>query len=114
MEPSYYPLKLGENVFVGPNAFVAAAHVGNNVHIGAGAIIENGCVIRDRVKILPGSVMAAGTVAGTSVVVGGRPARVVGELPEGWGVGSGGTGGGDMEEVYVEGGELRELIRGIK
>lgn len=61
-------------------------------------------------------------------VVGGRPARVIGEVGEGWGVsggggsvgssggaGAGGLGvGGGGEKNWVEGGDLRELVRSIK
>lgn len=42
-------------------------------------------------------------------VVGGRPGRVIDEVGEGWGAGSGGPG-----EEWVEGGDLRELVRSIK
>jgi dynactin-5 len=41
-------------------------------------------------------------------IVGGRPGRVIGEVGEGWGVS---VGGG---EGWVEGGDLRELVRSIK
>lgn len=85
--------------------------MGNNVYVGKGAIIENGCVIRDSVKICEGAVMPAGMVAGTGSVVAGQPAQIVGEVPEGWGANN---GGGTDGELYVEGGELRELIRSIK
>ena len=70
VEPTYYAQKIGENVFVGRDSYVAAAQVGNHVWIGEGAVIENGCVIRDCVKVLPGSVMPAGMVAGVGSVVG--------------------------------------------
>jgi carbonic anhydrase/acetyltransferase-like protein (isoleucine patch superfamily) len=36
---SFYPMKLGDHVFVGEGAVVEAAMVGNFVHIGAGAVI---------------------------------------------------------------------------
>ena len=43
-------------------------------------------------------------------VVAGRPARIVGEVGEGWGMQ---LGGGEGEE-WVEGGDLRPLVRSIK
>lgn len=108
---TYYPQKIGENVLIGPGAYIAAASIGSNVHIGANAIIENGCVIRDCVKVLEGSVVVAGMVVPSGVVVGGVPARVLGEVGGGWGVWpAGGSGAGE----WVEGGELRELIRSIR
>ncbi len=45
--------------------------------------------------------------AGT--VVGGRPARILGEVGDGWG-----QGGGVEVEDWVEGGDLRPLVRSIK
>jgi len=36
---SFYPMKLGDHVFVGEGAVVEAAIVGSFVHIGAGAVI---------------------------------------------------------------------------
>lgn len=42
-------------------------------------------------------------------IVGGKPGRVIGEVGEGWGV-----AGGNAGELWVEGGELRELVRSIK
>ena len=46
-----------------------------------------------------------------NVVVGGQPARIVGEVGEGWGstIASIGSGG-----ELVEGGDLRELVRSIR
>lgn len=114
-EVSYYPMKLGENVYIGANAYVEAASVGSHVFIGKGAVIGNGCIVKDGVKVLEGSIMVAGMVAPSGTVVGGRPARVIEELPDGWGLG--GAGGGTLEGEegrWVEGGELRELVRGFK
>ena len=65
------------------------------------------CIIRENVRILPDSVVPANMVVPPGVVVAGRPARIVGEVGEGFGVD--GTG-----EGYVEGGDLREVVRGIK
>ena len=36
---SFYPVKLGDHVFIGEGAVVEAALVGNYVHIGAGSVI---------------------------------------------------------------------------
>ena len=42
-------------------------------------------------------------------VVAGKPARIIGEVGEGWGQGGGGEG-----EEWIEGGDLRALVRSIK
>lgn len=82
---SHHPLKLAENVFVGPNAVVEAASVGSGVWIGAGAVVGKLAILRDGCRVLEGSVVPAGMVIGPGEVVGGRPARVVGM--GGWGDG---------------------------
>lgn len=107
---SYYPMKIGENVFIGAGSFVSAASIGSNVHIGPGCVIGNGCIIKDAVKVLEGSVLVAGMVVPNGVVVGGRPATIIEDLPDGWGLGASNPQAGE----WVEGGELRELIRSIR
>jgi dynactin 5 len=61
--------------------------------------------------VLDDSIVPAGMVVPPGVVVGGRPARIVGEVGEGWGVAVGGGGGA---EEWVEGGDLRGVVRSIK
>ncbi|KAF2452927.1 dynactin [Lineolata rhizophorae] len=111
---SYYPLRIGDNVFIGPGSTVSAASIGSHVHIGENSILQAGVIVKDCVKILPGSIVPANMVVPSFSVVGGQPARVVGELGEGWGVSPGGMSGGattTSSGEWVEGGELRELIR---
>ena len=69
------------------------------------------CIIRENVKILPDTIVPGGMVVPPNVVVGGQPARIVGEVGEGWGstIASIGSGG-----ELVEGGDLRELVRSIR
>jgi dynactin-5 len=88
-------------------------YISNNVVIGPFAIIK------ENVKILPHTVVPANMVIASGSVVGGQPARVVGEVGEGWGVSGGGAAGGlgvggGGEEKWVEGGDLRELVRSIR
>ncbi|MCJ1472637.1 hypothetical protein MMC13_001286 [Lambiella insularis] len=81
---SYIPQKLGDNVFVGPGCIVEAASIGNNVWLGKGAVIGKLVIVKDNVKVLEGAVVPAGMVIGVGSVVGGKPARVVGEIGVGW------------------------------
>lgn len=60
------------------------------------------CIIRDWAKVLEGAVVAPGTVVMSGLVFGGRPAREVGEVGEGWGAHEG-----------MEGGDLRELWKSV-
>ncbi|KAJ4362747.1 hypothetical protein N0V95_001349 [Ascochyta clinopodiicola] len=115
----YYPMKIGDNVFVGPNSTISAISISSHVHIGANVTIQPFAIIKENVKILPHTVVPTNMVIASGSVVGGQPARVIGEVGEGWGVGGGGAGGGlgvggGGEEKWVEGGDLRELVRSIK
>ncbi|KAF2867669.1 trimeric LpxA-like protein [Massariosphaeria phaeospora] len=115
----YYPMKIGDNVFVGPHCAVSAISISSHVHIASHVTIHAFAIVKENVKILPHTVVPANMVIPSGSVVGGRPARVVGEVGEGWGVSGGGAGGGlgvggGGEEKWVEGGDLRELVRSIK
>ncbi|PVI04761.1 trimeric LpxA-like protein [Periconia macrospinosa] len=115
----YYPIKISDNVFVGPNCTISAISISSHVHIGANVVIQPFVIIKENVKILPNTVVPANMIIASGSVVGGQPARVVGEVGEGWGVSGGGSGGGlgvggGGEEKWVEGGDLRELVRSIK
>lgn len=109
-EVTYYPMKIGDHVYIGAGCVVSAASIGSFVHMGKGSVVENGCIVKDQVKILEGSVLAAGMNVPSGVVVGGVPARILGDLPDGWGQNPGVA----REGEWVEGGELRELVRSIK
>ena len=87
---SFHPLKIGEHVFVGQGAIIEAASIGDHVHIGKGAVVGRMVILKDWVKVLEGAVLPMGMVVASGCVVGGRPARVVGEVGDGWGAGGGG------------------------
>lgn len=95
---SYYPLKIGDHVFVGEMAVVEAATVGNHVSIGREAVVGAMAILKDFVVVLDGAVVPAGMVVPSWCVVGGRPARIVGEVGEGFPVE--GAEGGMARERY--------------
>lgn len=70
-------------------------------------------MIKENCKILPDTVVPPNMVIPPGSVVGGRPGRIIGEVGEGWGVSVGGIGATDGD-AWVEGGELRELVRSIR
>jgi dynactin-5 len=102
-----YPLKIGDQVFIGPQCTISAALIHSHVHIGARCVLMPFCVIRENVRILPDTVVPANMVVPPGAVVAGRPGRIVGEVGEGFGVDGAGEG-------WVEGGDLREVVRGIR
>ena len=95
---SYYPLKIGDHVFVGERAVVEAASVGNHVHIGKEVMLGGMAILKDFAVVLDGAVVPAGMVVPSWCVVGGRPARILGEVGEGYGVE--GAEGGLARERY--------------
>lgn len=95
---SFYPLKIGDHVFVGERAVVEAATVGNHVHIGRDVVVGGMAILKDFSVVLDGAVVPAGMVVPSWCVVGGRPARIVGEVGEGYGVE--GAEGGLARERY--------------
>jgi dynactin-5 len=102
----------------GPGCTIQAISISSHVHIGEKVTINPFAIIKENVKI-PHTVIPANMVIASNSVVGGRPARVVGEVGEGWGGSGGGAGGGlgvggGGEEKWVEGGDLRELVRSIR
>ncbi|CRK39796.1 Dynactin subunit 5 like protein [Verticillium longisporum] len=80
---TYMPLRLGDHVFVGQGTVVQAATVGSHVYIGHGAVIGEFAIIKDYVRVLEGSVVPPNMVIPSFSIVGGQPARVIGEVPEG-------------------------------
>ncbi|PLB40798.1 dynactin subunit 5 [Aspergillus candidus] len=95
---SFFPLKIGDHVFVGERAVVEAATVGNHVHIGRDAVIGSMAILKDFAYVLDGAIVAPGMVVPSWCVVGGAPARIVGEVGEGYGVE--GAEGGMARERY--------------
>jgi len=95
----YYPLKIGEHTFIGANCVIEAAQIGDHVHVGRGAVVGKFAILKDGVKVLEGAHVVGGMVVASGFVVGGRPARVVGEVGEGWGIAEGGEGG-DLREMW--------------
>ncbi|OKL63515.1 hypothetical protein UA08_01662 [Talaromyces atroroseus] len=95
---SFYPLKIGDHVFVGERSVVEAAQVGNHVHIGNDVVVGNMVILKDFAYVLDGAVVPPAMVVPSFCVVGGRPARIVGEVGEGYGVE--GAEGGLARERY--------------
>eukprot|EP00923_Selenidium_pygospionis_P050543 GHVN01087370.1.p1 GENE.GHVN01087370.1~~GHVN01087370.1.p1 ORF type:complete len:184 (-),score=21.23 GHVN01087370.1:99-650(-) len=81
-EYRYFPMTVGDNIWIGENCIISAAQIGSNVSIGENCVIGKCCVIKDNCKILPGTVLAPDTVVTPFSVFAGSPGRLVAELPE--------------------------------
>lgn len=106
---AFIPMRIGDNVFIGPNSHVSSASISSHVYVGANCVLSPLCIIKEGSKILPNSVVPPGMTVPAGTVVGGRPAKILGEVGDGWG-----QGGGIEADEWVEGGDLRPLVRSIK
>ncbi|KAH9821450.1 dynactin arp1 p25 subunit like protein [Teratosphaeria destructans] len=105
---TFYPMRISDNVFIGAGTHVSSLSISSHVHIGANCVLMPFCVIKEQCKILPNTVVPPHMIIPPGSLVAGRPARIIGEVPEGWGQG----GGGDEE--FVKGGDLRPLVKSIR
>jgi dynactin-5 len=79
---AFFPLQIGDHVFIGEGAVINAAVVNSYVYIGKDVVIGRRCVLKDCCMIEDGAVLPPETVVPAFTRYGGSPARRVGELPE--------------------------------
>ena len=79
---AFFPLQIGDHVFIGEGSVVNAAVVSSYVYIGKNVIIGRRCVLKDCCYIEDNSVVPPETVVPTFTKFSGSPARRTGELPE--------------------------------
>ncbi|KAL5970819.1 Dynactin subunit 5, partial [Taenia solium] len=79
---AFFPLQIGDHVFVGEGAIVNAAQVGSCVYIGRNCVVGRRCVLKDACALLDNTVLAPETIVPPFSVFGGSPGRCVAELPE--------------------------------
>ncbi|OJJ00295.1 hypothetical protein ASPVEDRAFT_39733 [Aspergillus versicolor CBS 583.65] len=99
---SYFTLHIGHHVFVGERSVIEAARVEDHVTIGKDVVVGSMAILKERCQVLDGAVVPAGMVVPSHCVVGGQPARIVGEVPIAYGV------------EGVEGGLSRERYRTVR
>ena len=80
---AFFPLKLGNFVYIGSDTVVEAASVGNYCVVEANAVLGSRCQLSDICKVLRNSVVLPDTVIPSYAVYGGNPAVYVRSLPEG-------------------------------
>jgi len=79
---AFFPLQIGDHVFIGEGSIVNAAVVSSYVYIGKNVIIGRRCVLKDCCYIEDNSVVPPETVVPTFTRFSGSPAKRIGELPE--------------------------------
>ncbi|KAL4785630.1 trimeric LpxA-like protein [Aspergillus varians] len=99
---SYFTLHIGHHVFVGERSVIEAARVEDHVTIGKDVVVGSMAILKERCQVLDGAVVPGGMVVPSQCVVGGQPARIVGEVPIAYGV------------EGVEGGLSRERYRAVR
>ncbi|RZF36577.1 hypothetical protein LSTR_LSTR010688 [Laodelphax striatellus] len=79
---AYFPLHMGDNVYVGENSVVNAAAVGSYVFIGNNVVIGRRCILKDCSMIEDNTILPPETVVPPFTKYSGSPGLCVGELPE--------------------------------
>ena len=79
---AFFPMSIGDFVYIEEDSVVEAGGIGNFVHIGRGAVIGRKCVIKDCAQVAPGAVLPPESVVPPFALVAGSPARIVDTLPE--------------------------------
>ncbi|KAL4906177.1 hypothetical protein BDW74DRAFT_139445 [Aspergillus multicolor] len=99
---TYTTLHIGSHVFVGERSIVEAAKVEDSVTIGKDCVIGSMAILKERCQVLDGCVVPSGMVVPSHCVVGGQPARIVGDTAIAYGV------------EGLEGGLSRERYRSVR
>eukprot|EP00794_Sanderia_malayensis_P009287 gene9287-10267_t len=79
---AFFPLHIGDHVFIEEDCVINAAQVGSHVYIGKNCIIGRRSVLKDCCVIADNTVLPPETVVPPFTVMSGSPAKAVAELPE--------------------------------
>ncbi|KAI9136433.1 trimeric LpxA-like protein [Paraphysoderma sedebokerense] len=79
---TYYPMKIGDHVYIGPSSIVQAASIGSYVHIGKNCVIGRFAIIKDNVRIEDNTIVPPHAVIPSFSLVSGNPGIITQELPE--------------------------------
>lgn len=79
---AFFPLHIGDHVYVGEGSIINAAQIGSYVHIGKNCVIGRRCVLKDCCAIADNTVLPPETVVPPFTLFSGSPGMITSELPE--------------------------------
>ncbi|KAL3266197.1 hypothetical protein HHI36_010380 [Cryptolaemus montrouzieri] len=79
---AFFPLNMGDHVYIGEKSVVSAAVIGNYVYIGKNCVIGRRCELKDCCVIEDNTILSPETVVPPFSRYGGSPGVQVGNLPE--------------------------------
>ncbi|KAB0387294.1 hypothetical protein FD755_002250, partial [Muntiacus reevesi] len=79
---AFFPLHIGDHIFIEDDCMANAAHIGSYVQIGKNCVTGRQCVLKGYCKILDNTVLPPKTVVPPFTVFSGCPGLFSGEPPE--------------------------------
>ncbi|PIK46973.1 putative dynactin subunit 5 isoform X2 [Apostichopus japonicus] len=79
---AFFPLHIGDHVFIDEECIINAAQIGSYVHIGKNCVIGRRCVLKECCAIGDNVYLPPETVVPPFTVITGNPGKPTGELPE--------------------------------
>ena len=79
---AFFPLHIGDHVFIGEDSIINAAQIGSYVHIGKNCVIGRRCVLKDCCAIADNTVLPPETVVPPFTLFSKSPGTFTKELPE--------------------------------
>ncbi|XP_034949357.1 dynactin subunit 5 [Chelonus insularis] len=79
---AFFPLQMGDHVFIGERTVINAAVVGSYVYIGKNVVIGRRCILKECCYIEDGAVIPPETIVPSFTKFSGSPAVPIEDLPE--------------------------------
>ena len=79
---AFFPLHIGDHIFIEEDCVASAAHIGSYVQTGKNCVTGRQCVLKGYCKILDNTVLPPETVVPPFTIFSGCPGLYSGELPE--------------------------------
>jgi gamma-carbonic anhydrase len=83
-----WPTIIEEDALIGHMAMLHGCTVRKNALVGLGSIVMDGCVLEENAMLAAGGMLTPGKTIESFQMWGGRPARFMRELDEGWAIGN--------------------------